>query len=167
MRPSRWSRLDQAERRLKRKPVDPLLAQRLRDRQKPAAGAIAGAIAAVASAMVWTMVVLATGLLLPVITVAIGAACGCATGYFGRGVEPRSGIMAVAFTVVGWLSGLGLIAYAVQAPPMLVLSANPTLEHFLFLVVGVILAYHSSFLWLSRAQKGALWDDRTDLTKRD
>jgi hypothetical protein len=152
---------------MNQKPVDPLLAQGLRDGQRPLASAIAGGIAAVACATGWMVVVMSTGSLLPVITVVMGAGCGYAIGYFGRSVEAKFGLMAAGFTALAWLLGLGLMAYTLETSPWVILSAKPLLEHILFLLVGTIVAYQSSFLWLSRAQKWALWDDRTSPTKRD
>lgn len=167
MRPSRRSRLETAKRRTKRKVVDPHLAQRLREGQKPAVGAIAGAIAAVASAMVWMIVVLFTDGLFPIMAIAIGAACGFAVGYFGRGIEPKFGIMAVAFTLVGWILGLCLIGYALQASPLLLLSANSLLLHILVLAVALSVAYRCSFFWLPKSQKWTLSDERGSIAKRE
>jgi hypothetical protein len=167
--------LESADRRIKRKRVDLHLAQRLREAQKPTSGAIAGAITAIASAMLWLVVALSSGGLPPAMTfwmfpimmIAIAAASGFAVGYFGRGVEPKFGIMAVAFTLVGWLSGLGLIAYALQASPLLILSAIPASQHILVSFIGLIVAYRFSFLWLPRSQKWAMSDERGSLAKRE
>jgi hypothetical protein len=167
MRPTRRNRLDTAERRSKVKAPDPGLAQRLRDAQSQTRGAIAGAVAAAASAMVWMIVAIKFNGLYPAITIAMGAACGFAVGSFGRGVEARFGLMAVGFTVLAWISGLALIAYALKAPVSILLSADSPLLHLFSLLLGMLVAYWCTFVWLPKSQKWALSDERGSLAKRD
>jgi len=78
MRPSKRHRLEKKRRELSWRPskrVDPLLAQRLVEGQRPGFAMLAGAVVALAGAMVWTIVALSTTFVVELLAIGIGAAC--------------------------------------------------------------------------------------------
>jgi len=167
MRPSKRHRLEKKERQIQRRPrkrIDPLLAEHLIEGQRHGPAMLAGAAAAMAGAMVWAIVALSTNFVFQALSIAIGAACGFAVGHYGRSVDRRYARMSAYFCILACVSGELLVAYALQVEIGLLYSAKSLTLLAVFLLAGAVTAHLSTFAWLSRDQKQALWNARR---KRD
>jgi len=167
MRPSKRHRLEKKQRQLqhwRRKRKDPLLAQRLIERQRHGFALLAGAVVAAAGAMVWMIVSLSTSFFYQVLAIAIGAACGFAIGHYGRAVDRRYARMAAYFCILACVCGELLVAYALQVEIGLLYSAKSLALLVIFMLAGAAAAHLCTFAWLSRDQQQALWNERN---KRD
>jgi hypothetical protein len=163
MRPSKRHRLEKKKRQIQWRPskrVDPLLAQHLVEGQRPGLAMLAGAVVAMAGAMVWTIVALSTGFVFQVLAIPIGAACGFAVGHFGRVVDRRYSRMSAYFCILACVCGELLVAYALQVEIGLLYSAKSLTLLAVFLLAGAVTAHLCTFVWLSRDQKRALWNER-------
>jgi len=92
---------------------------RLRGEQNFANGFGAGAVAALIGAVVWAAVTVFTGYQIGWMALGVGILVGLAVRRFGRGVEPRFGILGAGLALFGCLLGnlfavIGLVAVQEQ-----------------------------------------------------
>ena len=121
---------------------------------------LAGALVAMAGAMVWMIVALSTSFLFQALAIGIGAASGLAVGHFGRAVDRRYSRISAYCCILACVCGELLVAYALQLEIWLLYSANSLTLLAVFLLAGVVTARLCTFVWLSRDQKRALWNER-------
>ena len=117
-------------------------------------------LVAMAGAMVWMIVALSTSFLFQALAIGIGAASGLAVGHFGRAVDRRYSRISAYCCILACVCGELLVAYALQLEIWLLYSANSLTLLAVFLLAGVVTARLCTFVWLSRDQKRALWNER-------
>jgi len=164
MRPSKRHRLERKQRELDRrrprKRVDPRLAEKLINGQRRGHALLAGAVVAMAGAMVWAIVALSTSFPFQLLAIPIGAASGFAVGYFGRAIDRDYARLSAYCCVLACVGGELLVAYALQLEIGLLYSAKTLTLLAIAVLAGASTAYLSTFAWLSRDQKRALWNER-------
>jgi len=121
---------------------------------------LAGAVVAAAGAMIWAIVSLSMSFTFQVLAIAIGAACGFAIGHFGRAVDHRFARMAAYSCILSCVGGELLVVYALQVEIWMLYTANSLALFVVFALAGAVTAYLCTFVWLSRDQKRALWNER-------